>query len=72
MWTKEAPGKDGFYWLRNYKFKGEDSIQQDPVIVSVCSKFDGPFEMTFTGNDLALKISELSESEWCGPLTPPE
>lgn len=70
-WTKEPPGKPGWYWARRDGDSGK--VLGAPSVVRVRSgdrTFD-PLVAEHCGVD-ADEVSELSEFDlWCGPLQPP-
>jgi hypothetical protein len=67
-WTKEKPTKPGWYWLRLYVSRGDLGSGYRPNIAYV--QDDG--SICFLGSESDLKIEEVLEGEWAGPIEPPE
>ena len=66
-WT-DAPGEDGFYWMRSYM---HGNITYTLVCADYTSTSDGVY-IRFVDGNVSVNVNEHPGAKFFGPLTPPE
>jgi hypothetical protein len=70
-WTTEKPTVPGGYWLRNAVASNLMYRSDAPILVTV-SMHGGGLRVAVPADEVTLRLEDMDEGEWAGPLTPPE
>jgi hypothetical protein len=65
MWTTTKPTTPGWYWYRT-------ADDREPRIIHVYSSCGLPLDATFTGNDGAWTVEELTGEFWSEAVNAPD
>ena len=70
MWTREPPGRSGWYWFKVVDPSVPESVAR-PCLLLVSREADGSLWAEDTINRERYRVHEI-EGVWAGPLTPPQ
>ena len=73
-WTSDLPTEPGWYWLRHAAFHGAQGAwhEPNPIIVELVPDANASLTIYVPGTDWTRRLTELTNSEWIGPLTVPD